>query len=50
LLWSRHKRNQRIITGNYTSFEDETGSIADEAMNRLAETDEVFAEESALCA
>lgn len=39
-----------MITGDYTQFEDDTGSIADEAMSRLAETDEVFADEPALVA
>lgn len=44
------KEIEELIVGNLTNFEDKTGAIADEAMDRLAETDEVFADESALCA
>lgn len=45
------KTSRGITVGtDVTDFEDDTGSIADEAMSRLAETDEVFADESALYA
>ncbi len=46
------KEIEELIVGNFdvSNFEDKTGSIADEAMDRLAETDEVFADESALYA
>jgi len=46
------KEIEELIVGNFdvSNFEDDTGAIADEAMDRLAETDEVFAGESALYA
>lgn len=35
------KRNAGMIPGDYSQFEDDTAAIADEAMARVAETDEV---------
>ena len=43
------KQREESITADFTGqFEDDTASIADEAMNRLAETDEVFADDAVL--
>lgn len=39
-----------MITGNYAQFEDETAAIAEQAMDRMAQTDEVGAGEPALLA
>ena len=45
------KQRRKFITADFTGqFEDATADIADEAMTRLAETDEVFAESDAVLA